>query len=183
MKKQEGKDKPLNRRDFIMTCGRTACVAALAGTGLYVTSAKLANKNNGGSLWQIDPSKCIQCGQCATECVLSPSAVKCVHVYSSCGYCDLCGGYFQPNTKELNEGAENRLCPTDAIKRKYIEKPYYEYSIDDNLCIGCAKCVQGCSSFGNGSLVLQIKEDLCLNCNECNIAIKCPSQAIKKQEI
>ncbi|MHC4761400.1 MAG: hypothetical protein ACYS9H_08680 [Planctomycetota bacterium] len=34
------------------------------------------------------------CGNCATHCVLNESAVKCVHAYAMCGYCDLCTGYF-----------------------------------------------------------------------------------------
>ncbi|HPT09269.1 MAG TPA: 4Fe-4S binding protein, partial [Bacteroidales bacterium] len=46
-------------------------------------------------VWQLDPSLCTHCGQCATACVMTPSAVKCVHVYAMCGYCDLCGGYFK----------------------------------------------------------------------------------------
>ena len=52
--------------------------------------------------------------------------------------------------------------------------------IDEDLCIGCAKCVKGCASFGNGSLHLQIRHDLCNNCNECSIARLCPSDAISR---
>ncbi len=131
-------------------------------------------------VWQIDPFKCTQCGRCATECVKTPSAVKCVHAYDLCGYCDLCGGYFKPNTKELETGAEYQLCPTAAIERKFIEEPYFEYVINEDLCNGCAKCVKGCSQFGNGSLHLQIRHNLCDNCNECAIARVCPSDAIKR---
>ncbi len=132
------------------------------------------------TVWQLDPAKCIQCGQCATECVLTPSAVKCVHVFAMCGYCDLCGGYFKPGTKTLNTGAENKLCPTNAILRHYIEDPFFEYTIDEKLCNGCSKCVKGCSAFGNGSLQLQVRHDRCSNCNECAIARKCPSGAFSK---
>ena len=71
-------------------------------------------------------------------------------------------------------------CPTAAIQRKYIEEPYFEYVINEDLCIGCAKCVKGCTSFGNGSLHLQINHQLCLNCNECSIARLCPSEAISR---
>ena len=67
-----------------------------------------------------------------------------------------------------------------ALMRKFIEEPYFEYEIDEDLCIGCAKCVKGCTSFGNGSLHLQIRHDLCRNCNECSIARVCPSKAIKR---
>jgi electron transport complex protein RnfB len=72
------------------------------------------------------------------------------------------------------------LCPTAAITRKYIEEPFFEYTIDEDLCIGCAKCVKGCTSFGNGSLHLQIIHDLCKNCNQCAIARSCPSDAISR---
>ena len=61
-----------------------------------------------------------------------------------------------------------------------MEDPYFEYMIDEELCNGCGKCVKGCSSFGNGSLYLQIKQDLCLNCNECKISTVCPSGAITR---
>jgi len=30
----------------------------------------------------------------------------------------------------------------------------------------------------NGSLYLQVMQDRCLNCNECAIAVACPTQAI-----
>lgn len=128
-------------------------------------------------VWQIDPYKCIACGNCATYCVLEESAVKCVQVYPICGYCKICFGFFEPEPHDINEGAENQLCPTGAIIRTYVEDPYYEYTIDESLCIGCGKCVKGCSTFGNGSFFLQVRHDRCLNCNECAIAAACPSGA------
>lgn len=128
-------------------------------------------------VWQLDPRKCIQCGGCAVNCVRQPSAVKCVHNFEMCGYCRLCFGFFQPGAKVLTSAAENQLCPTGAIRRKFIEEPYYEYTIDESLCIGCGRCVKGCAAFGNGSLMLQVRPNLCLNCNECSIARLCPAQA------
>lgn len=139
-----------------------------------------AGENNKGTLWQIDPYKCIQCNKCSTACVLTPSAVRCVHAYTMCGYCELCTGFFQPDPNELTEAAENQLCPTAAIKRTFVEDPYYQYVVDEKLCIGCAVCVKGCQSFGNGSLFLQIRHNICLNCNECSIAKVCPSNAIQR---
>ena len=166
--------KKYDRREFLNTTSRFAL--AFGVLGLAGIAAR--NSKAGGTVWQIDPFKCTQCGRCATDCVLSESAVKCVHAYDLCGYCDLCGGYFKPGVTDLNTGAENQLCPTAAIERRFIEEPYFEYIIHEDLCIGCAKCVAGCTSFGNGSLHLQIRHDECQNCNECAIARVCPSDAI-----
>jgi electron transport complex protein RnfB len=170
------KNKSAGRRDFINKGMRLSLGLALGATGFLALRKSASDK----WVWQIDPFKCTQCGRCATECVRNPSAIKCVHAYDLCGYCDLCGGYFKPNAKELQTGAEYQLCPTSAIKRRFIEEPYFEYIIDEDLCIGCAKCVKGCNSFGNGSLHLQIRHDLCDNCNECAIARMCPSDAISR---
>ncbi len=174
--KTDNQNKAQNRRDFIQSTGRFALALSLGGlSGIALSKAK-----TGEYVWQIDPFECTQCGRCADECVLTPSAVKCFHAYDLCGYCDLCGGYFQPGVMDLHTGGENQLCPTSAIKRNFVEEPFFEYSIDEDLCIGCAKCVKGCSSFGNGSLHLQINHNLCVNCNECAIARKCPSKAITR---
>ncbi len=132
------------------------------------------------TVWQLDPARCIQCGRCADNCVLTPSAVKSVHVYAMCGYCDLCGGYLKPDTKNISTAAENQLCPTSAIHRKFVEDPFYQYSINEPLCIGCGKCVKGCSAFGNGSLQLQVRHDRCVNCNQCAIARNCPAEAFSR---
>ena len=96
------------------------------------------------------------------------------------GYCNLCSGYFKPGTKTLDTGAEKQLCPVNAIKRTFVEDPFYEYTIDESLCIGCGKCVKGCGAFGNGSLQLQIRHHICDNCNECSIARNCPADAFSR---
>jgi electron transport complex protein RnfB len=168
--------EPLDRRAFIKRCLKYT--VGLSVVGLAGVSFKEATAEP--MVWQIDPFTCTSCGRCATHCVLTPSAVKCVHAYALCGYCDLCGGYLKPNHLERNTAAENQLCPTAAIERTFIEDPYYAYHINEDLCIGCAKCVAGCTAFGNGSLHLQIKHDLCVNCNECAIARVCPSDAISR---
>lgn len=154
-----------------------ACLAAIGAVaaGLFVRRSRKTH-----TVWQLDPAKCVACGNCATYCVLSVSAVKCVHGFAMCGYCDLCTGFFEPEPRELDTGAENQLCPTGAIKRTFVEDPYYEYTIDEPLCIGCGKCVMGCNAFGNGSLFLQVRHDRCLNCNECSIAVACPSGAYRR---
>ncbi len=175
MKKKE-ENKTLKRRDFIQSTARITMALGIGGLSGLV----LAKSKTGEQVWQIDPFVCTSCGRCADECVLTPSAVKCVHAYELCGFCDLCGGYFKPGAMDLNTGAENQLCPTAAIKRKFVEEPFFQYSIDEDLCIGCGICVEGCSSFGNGSLHLQIIHDICVNCNECAIARMCPSDAITR---
>jgi electron transport complex protein RnfB len=169
---------PMDRRNFLQKCG----TLLVAGVGV-ATGGVLATRAKGkesDAFWQIDPYTCTQCGRCETDCVLPVSAVKCFHANRVCGYCDLCGGYYRPSVKDLNTAAENQLCPTGAITRKFVEEPYFEYTIDESLCTGCGKCVKGCTSFGNGSLFLQIQQDLCQNCNECQISRVCPSNAIKR---
>ena len=165
------------RRDFVKACVGGALAVAAAGT----TVAAIARRSTRDDMvWQLDPEKCTQRGRCATSCVLKPSAVKCVHAFDVCGYCELCGGYHQPNVRVTDTAAENQLCPTAAIRRTFIEDPYYEYTINEDLCIGCGKCVKGCTSFGNGSLYLQIRHNICVNCNECAIARDCPAKAFRR---
>lgn len=165
-----------SRRAFLRQGGRVFALTALGALG----GALLDRTRGEGWVWQIDPARCLHCSNCATECVLEQSAVKCVHAYALCGYCNLCTGYFEPEPNALTTAAENQLCPTGAIQRTFIEDPYYEYTIDENLCIGCAKCVEGCTRFGNGSLFLQIRHDRCVNCNECAIARTCPGDAFRR---
>jgi electron transport complex protein RnfB len=156
----------------------------LRGLGVLAATAGVAAAAHGlpkpDRVWQIDPHKCTQCGRCAKLCVLTPSAVKCVHAYAVCGYCDLCTGFFEAQANALDTGAENQLCPTDAIRRRFVEDPYFSYTIDEAACIGCARCVKGCGAYGNGSLFLQIRHDRCVNCNQCAIASACPAQAIAR---
>lgn len=195
----------MNRREFVKTSLTILGIAAISGgVGHLVTrrgckvggrscdqcnqadtcddpqAARFRAGVAQSTLWQIDPDKCVQCGKCATTCVLTPSAVKCFHAFAVCGYCDLCTGFFEAQPNQLSTAAENQLCPTAAIQRKFIEDPYFSYTIDRTLCIGCSKCVKGCTQFGNGSLYLQIDQDRCVKCNQCSIARNCPSQAISR---
>jgi electron transport complex protein RnfB len=166
----------MSRRELFRRTTRLVTAAVIGGGAL----TSFARSRAEATVWQLDPNICVQCGNCAVNCVLEPSAVKCVHAYAICGYCDLCSGYLRENALALDTAAENRLCPTGAIKRTYIEDPYFEYTIDEDLCIACGRCVKGCTAFGNGSLFLQVRHDRCLNCNECSIARRCPADAYRR---
>jgi Na+-translocating ferredoxin:NAD+ oxidoreductase subunit B len=168
------KTPEIDRRTFVADGFRVAGAMGLVGFVGFLAGRR---GDPDKVVWQIDPAKCISCGNCATHCVLDESAVKCVHSFPMCGYCELCTGYFEPNPIGLNTGAENQLCPTGAIRRQLIEEPYHEYKIEEDLCIGCGKCAKGCNAFGNGSLYLQVRHDRCKNCNQCQIAVACPSEA------
>lgn len=165
--------KAVDRRGFLKNLAR-----ALGVVGLGVGAGAVAAKGEREELvWQIDPDKCIACGNCATACVLTPSASRCVHDIEICGFCDFCFGYFAEVRPGDTQTAENLRCPTDAIVRHFVEQPYYEYLIDEPKCMGCAVCVEGCSQYGNGSLIMQVRHDRCVNCNECAIAAQCPADA------
>ena len=167
------KTEPKTRRGFLKTTGQILTGLSLGSVGAFLFKRSQAEE----MVWQINPDLCIQCEKCSTVCVLSESAVKVVHSMSMCGYCDLCSGYLEPGAKNRDTGAESQVCPTGAITRTFVEDPYFEYTIDEKLCIGCGKCVKGCNAFGNGSLYLQARHDRCVNCNECAIALQCPAQA------
>ncbi|TWU42422.1 4Fe-4S binding protein [Novipirellula artificiosorum] len=170
-------EKQQDRREFITDAVRTTGVVAVVGSGGF-----LAGRRTEGEpmVWQLDPDKCTACGNCATYCVLDVSAVKCFNAFDMCGFCDICTGYFEMDYKSLDTAAENQACPTGAILREFVEEKsgqrYYEYTIDEPLCIGCGKCVEGCALM-NGSLYLQVEHDRCLDCNECAIATACPTEA------
>jgi electron transport complex protein RnfB len=169
------------RRRFLVGFG-----AALAAGGAAFGVRTAAKSEVDTEVWQIDPHLCSACGKCATECVVLPSAVRAVHAYDMCGYCNVCAGFLYAEEtedgkkiqhKDVNSAAENQLCPTDAIERTFVEEPYWEYTFDQDKCIGCAKCVKGCEEYGNGSMFLQVRHDICVNCNECAIARVCPADA------
>ena len=167
------KNTNIKRKEFIRRFfGRFAGV--LLGFLAVFGYKRVVDKH---TVWQIDPDKCIHCENCATKCVVEPSAVKCVQSYPICGYCQLCFGYFQPKANQLTSAAENQICPTGAIERIFVEDPYWEYNILEDLCIGCAKCVHLCEVFGNASFYLQVRHDTCVNCNDCSIARDCPADA------
>ena len=170
------KNKYQSRRDFVRKAGKV-----IVAPPLLLIPVALARKASAkGYVWQIDPFKCTQCGQCKTNCVMTPSASKCMHAFVMCGYCDLCGGYLRQGIKTISTGAEAQLCPTGAIERKFVEEPYFEYKINEDLCDGCAKCVKDVLNLAMDLSHMQDKTALCVNCNDCSIARTCPSNAISE---
>jgi Na+-translocating ferredoxin:NAD+ oxidoreductase subunit B len=172
---QNHKIESLKRRDFLRSSVRGVALLAFGG----IAGAMVDKMGGTEMVWQIDPWKCIWCGKCATECVLTPSAAKCLRDMPVCGYCEICTGYNAAERLADDEAAENQLCPTAAISRRLVPEnyPYYEYLIDEDKCIGCAMCAEGCTRFGNGSMYMQVKHELCVDCNECAIAQACPADA------
>ncbi len=179
-KSNEGSQPLAGRREFL--AGGTRVAGAVAfGSLVGFLSGRRGDTNE--TRWQIDPDKCIGCSHCATYCVLDESAVKCVQCFDMCGHCDICTGYLDTNYDAVDSAAENQLCPTAAVVRKFIEdkagQRFYQYTIDEQACIGCGKCVKGCALM-NGSLYLQVMHDRCVNCNECAVAKVCPTQAYER---
>src|SRR5512142_260869 len=94
-------EKAVGRRAFLGDVLRVTGAAGLLGAAGVLA----ARKGQGGEMvWQIDPHTCIACGNCATKCVLDQSAVKCMHNFHMCGYCELCTGYFEPEPAALDSG-------------------------------------------------------------------------------
>ncbi len=176
------KNSSANRRSFLNQCVQGTAIFALGALSGTAVNESLSSMKTGRqeNIWQIDPQKCIACNQCAQWCVLDQSAVRCYHDYNICNYCKQCFGFFAVDFKTLNDSVENQMCPLGAIHRKCVNEPYFEYVIDQEVCIGCGKCVDGCNTFGDGALYLQIDQSRCAGCNECAIALKCPSHAIAR---
>jgi electron transport complex protein RnfB len=184
------------RRDVLGHAARGAALVAVGGPLIY-----LAGRAGAQGQWLIDPQKCINirlgatgvevCDKCATTCVLPLSAIRAVNEYSKCGRCCICPGYYDVTSEIGRDGLPTRkLCPRDAIERVAIgdvdpDDPlnnFYEYIIDETLCNGCGKCVMACKEpAGLSSLRLEVRYDLCANCNRCSIAMACPEDALVRR--
>jgi electron transport complex protein RnfB len=77
---------------------------------------------------------------------------------------------------------KTKVCPVDAIGRRRISEFEFEYTVDEEKCIGCGKCVKRCWSHGNKSLTLQVRGKYCKECNRCRIVANCPYGAIRTTE-
>lgn len=188
-------EKP-TRREVLGHAVRGATVVGLGGVGLY-----LARRAGAEGAWRIDCEKCVNsrlgalgvevCDKCATSCVLALSAVRAVNEYAKCGRCYICPAYFDIKSAVNEEGLPSqKLCPRDAIERKPIgwidpDDPannFYEYVIDETRCNGCGECVMACKEpAGLSSIRLEVRHDLCLDCNRCSIAIACPDEAYQRK--
>ncbi len=180
------------RREILGQAARGAALLGLGGTAAYLVSRTTAE-----GAWQLDPNKCVNCrlgatgvevcDLCASACVLQLSAVRAVNDHSKCGRCCICPAYYDVTSAVDEEGLPSeKLCPTDAISRFPIgevdpEDPantYYEYVIDEERCNGCGLCAMGCKEpAGLGSIWIEVRHDLCVDCNRCAIAIVCPDEA------
>lgn len=177
----------MDRRKFLLNLGRTACTLVIGGVAYRVVSNHLNTASAGPKsryVWAINPEKCTGCGICETACVRTPSAVKAVNDQKKCSNCVICYGHITnkeiASEKVMSDG--NRVCKYDAVNRvAHSDDPdgYFFYTIDDKKCTGCGKCVKNCTEKGTRSMFLIIRPDLCLFCNSCNIADKCPEKAVE----
>jgi len=96
----KAKSKYQSRKRFCKKCRKTGDYR----TSGFIPVALAKKTSMEGYVWQIDPLKCTQCGQCQTNGILTPSASKCVHAFKMCGYCDLCGGFLRQGVKTISTG-------------------------------------------------------------------------------
>lgn len=187
-------DKP-TRRDVLGHAVRGATLIGLGGVAVY-----LGRKSSAEGAWQLDVGKCVNsrlgaigidvCDKCATTCVLALSAVRAVNDHAKCGRCYICPAYFDIKSAVDQHGLPSqKLCPRDAIIRTPIGEVdpsdpannYYEYTIDEQKCNGCGICVMGCKEpAGLSSIRLDVRQNLCVDCNRCSIAIACPDKAYER---
>ncbi len=185
-----------SRRDFLKSWARRGGAVIVGGVAYG-----LVNRADADKVWQLDPTVCTACkglidphsiepdgwGFCASDCVLKLSAVKAVNDFPDCGYCFICPGYYDTSSEKLDDQTYTGfICPVDAIVRKLVGlvdeydtlNNCYEYTIDESLCNGCGRCVEYCKPpWGNGSLRLEVRHSVCVDCNHCTIATACPVDA------
>lgn len=179
------------------TCARGAGAVAVGGVAAGLTLRADADK-----VWQLDAGLCTTCkdftnadgwARCATKCALKGSAVKAVNDFTICGYCFICPAYYDVTSERLDDGTyAGLICPQDAIIRKLVgdsdpddpNNNFYEYTIDESKCNGCGLCIEPCKPpMGNGSLRLEVRHNVCVDCNQCLIAEACPPEAFFRSPV
>ena len=183
----------ISRRDALGKVARGTVLLALGSTAGF-----LVRKADGQVVWPVDSSRCVNsrlgeagtavCSRCTTECVVTQSAVRAVNNFAKCGRCSICPAYFDIQSSVDEKGLPSqKRCPRDAIARTPIglvdpDDPannFYEYTIDEEKCDGCGRCVMACKEpAGLGSIQLRVRHDLCVDCNQCAISTACPKDAL-----
>jgi electron transport complex protein RnfB len=189
-------NEPQTRRELLGHAVRGTALLGLGGLG-----ALLFRRADAEGAWRINCDLCINsrpgavgieaCQLCASACVLPLSAVRAVNDHARCGRCYICPAYFDVKSAIDQRGLPSqKLCPRDAIERKPIgwidpDDPannYYEYTIDEERCNGCGKCVLACKEpAGLSSIRLEVRHNLCADCNRCAIALACPHAAYLRE--
>ena len=182
----------ITRRELLGHAARGAALLGLGGV-----AGVLVLKANKTYAWTIAADRCVNsklgvlgvdtCELCASECVLTLSAVRAVNEFSKCGRCYICPSYYKITSAVGPDGLPSeKVCPRDAIERKAIgwidpDDPannFYEYVIDEMKCNGCGRCVMECKEpAGLGSIRLEVRHNVCVDCNRCSIAAACPEEA------
>lgn len=164
----------MKRRDFLKIATQ-----AVSGVALFGSAGFLLKESRDGNLPEIDAEKCKGCGQCASSCIFTPSAVKCYNIDEICSNCTACYGYHSDTNAEPIDKS-GLICPENAIIRESRPEELgggFTYTIDQKKCIGCGKCVRLCWKHGSKSMRLVVDHTICRRCNKCQIANVCDGEA------
>lgn len=178
-----------SRRNFFRRGGQLLGATALSAAAFRVFSPPSEDAvfiaQGRRFAWQINPDACTSCGLCETACVRKPSAVKALNDPKKCSNCVVCYGHITNkyiDSDQIDSDGE-RVCPVDAVSRINFsggKDGMFLYAQDPKICIACGKCAKRCNEHGTKSMFMAIRPDLCLNCNECAIAVACPANAIER---
>lgn len=156
--------------------GGLKVLAGLSSMSLIIFKVS-GDKKRKGESYQIDPEKCVACGNCAHNCVRQDiPAIQAINDQEKCGFCERCVAYFV-EPENGSETGENLVCPYKALTRTRVDEFKYRYTVDHSKCRGCGRCVKLCKKKGQSSLKLFVNENLCLHCKTCSAKAACPHSA------